>query len=58
MKFNAEKFRANADSVCKKALPESHRQALDGKEVADEKIIYSVGGEEFYLYPVLPEWCD
>lgn len=58
MKFNAEKFRTNADNVCKKALPELHRQALDGKEVADEKIIYSVGGEEFYLYPVLQEWCD
>lgn len=58
MKFNAEKFRVNADNVCKKALPESHRQELDGKEVVDGEMIYSVDGEEFCLYPVLLEWCN
>ncbi len=58
MKFNKKKFAANADSVCRKLLPESHRQALDGKEVVDGQINYEADGEEWYLYPVLPEWCD
>ena len=58
MKFNARKFLDNADSVCKKALPESHRQELDGKKVVDGQIEYTVDGQEYYLYPVLPEWCD
>ena len=58
MKFSAKKFSANADSVCKKSLPESHRKALDGKEVVGGKIDYEVDGSEWYLYPVLPNWCN
>lgn len=58
MKFNAKKFSSNADSVSRKSLPETHRQALDGKTVVDGQIEYSVDGEDYYLYPVLPEWCD
>lgn len=58
MRFNAGKFMANADGVCRKALPESHRQALDGKEVINGQIEYTADGYEWYLYPVLPEWCD
>lgn len=58
MKFNAKKFVANADSICRKLLPESHRRALDSREVLDGKIDYEADGKEWYLYPVLPEWCD
>lgn len=58
MKFNAKKFTANADSACRKRLPESHRQALDGKKVVDGQINYEADGKAWYLYPVLPEWCD
>lgn len=58
MKFSVKKFAANADKVCRKAVTEPHRQALDGKEVVDGQIDYSVDGKEYYLYPVLPEWCD
>lgn len=58
MKFNASKFRKNADSVCRKLIPEPHRLALDGKEVVNGKIDYSVDGKDYYLYPVLKEWCD
>ncbi len=58
MRFNAHKFKLHADSVCRKAVPESHRKALDGKEVVDGKIEYSVDGQDWYLYPVQPEWCD
>lgn len=58
MRFNAGKFMAVADGACRKALPASHRQALDGKEVIDGKIEYSADGCGWYLFPVLPEWCD
>ena len=58
MRFNAKKFASNADSVSRKSLPETHRQELDGKTVVDGQIEYSVDGEDYYLYPVLPEWCD
>ncbi len=58
MKFNSKKFMINADSVCERAIPKSHREALDGKEVVNGEIEYSVSGEDWYLYPVLPEWCD
>ena len=39
-------------------LPDSHLAVLDGREVVDEHINYEVDGEEFYLYPVIPEWCE
>ncbi len=58
MRFNAKKFLANADSVCRKTIPESHREALNGKEVLNEQIEYRADGEDWFLYPVLPEWCD
>ena len=58
MRFNAKKFAANADAVCRKSLPESHREVLNGMEVKEGQIEYVVDGEEFYIYPVLPEWCD
>jgi len=58
MKFNAEKFRKNADSTCRKLIPELHRLALDGKEAINGQIDYSVDGKDYFLYPVLQEWCD
>ncbi len=58
MRFNAKKFAINADSICRRTIPESHRKVLDGKEVVDGKIEYSADGQDWYLYPVLPEWCD
>lgn len=57
MKFDRKSFSDNADSICRKLLPESHRQVLDGREVVDGKIEYNADGKEWYLYPVLPEWC-
>lgn len=58
MIFSTKKFEANADNVCRKALTAPHRQALEGKEVIDGQIEYSVDGEDYYLYPVQPEWCN
>ena len=58
MKFSKKAFSKDADATCRKALPESHREALDGKEETDGQIEYCVGGEEYYLYPVLSEWCE
>lgn len=58
MKFNADRFLKYADNISKKLVTEPHRKALDGKEVIDGEIRYSIDGEEYYLYPVLPEWCD
>lgn len=58
MKFNAKKFMSNADSIARKSVPELHRQVLDGREVIDGQIDYSLDGKDYYLYPVLPEWCD
>lgn len=57
MRFDRKKFSTNADPVCRKSLPESHRLVLDGKEVVNGQIEYSVDGKEYYLFPVLPEWC-
>lgn len=58
MRFNSKKFGANADCVCLRLLPESHRKELDGKPVINGQIEYEADGESWYLYPVLPEWCD
>lgn len=57
MKFDEKMFCANADPICRKLLPESHRKALDGREAVGGQIEYNADGEEWYLYPVLPEWC-
>jgi len=57
MKFSAEKFKKNAEKHICKSIPESHRQVLDDMEVIDGQIDYEVDGEEYYLYPVLSEWC-
>jgi hypothetical protein len=56
MKFSASKFRK--DKRYRRLLPDSHLAVLDGREVVDEHINYEVDGEEFYLYPVIPEWCE
>jgi hypothetical protein len=48
-------------------LPESHLNAIDGKEVIFKHISgdkfgiveeYKADGQEWYLYPVMPEWCE
>lgn len=57
MRFNARKFKKNAKQL-RRLIPESHLKELDGKEVVGGKIEYMADGEEFYLYPVLPEWCE
>lgn len=56
MKFSAVKFKR--DKRYRRALPESHLAILDGMAVTDGQIDYEVDGEEFYLYPVLPGWCE
>ncbi|MDV9963389.1 hypothetical protein RHL97_19075 [Clostridioides difficile] len=58
MKFNKDKFRRNAPHAIRKALPESHRDVLDGMEVDRCEIEYTVDGEEYYLFPVYAEWCE
>ncbi|MBA4697820.1 MAG: hypothetical protein H2212_00150 [Ruminococcus sp.] len=58
MKFSKDKFRRNAPHAIRKALPESHRDVLDGMEVDRCEITYTVDGEEFELYPVEPDWCE
>ena len=56
MKFSATKFKK--DKRYRRLLSESHLEVLDGLEVVNEHIDYEVDGEEFYLYPVIPEWCE
>jgi hypothetical protein len=58
MRFREKRFSANADSVCRRCMPESHRKALEGREVVNGQIEYEADGECWYLYPVLSEWCD
>lgn len=57
MRLDKKKFSANADPTCRKLITEEHRDALDGKEVVNGQIEYTVNGENYYLFPVLPEWC-
>ena len=56
--FSAKQFRRHADCTVRRALPESHLEALDGKPVAFGRVIYSADGEDWYLYPVQKEWCE
>lgn len=56
MKFSANKFRK--DRRYRHILPNSNLAVLDGMAVINEGIYYEVDGEEWYLYPVLPEWCE
>lgn len=61
--FNKNSFVKHAPATVKKLLM-SHVDELDGKEVIfddseyGEIPFYEVGGESFYLYPVLKEWCQ
>lgn len=57
MRFSTERFVKNADAGVRKLLPESHRRALDGKEVQNGQIEYSADGENWCLYPVDVAWC-
>ena len=61
--FSKENFKKNASRSIKKTLS-PYLEVLEGKPVdftKDEKngIIdsYWYEDEEYYLYPVLPEWC-
>ncbi len=58
MKFSEDKFRRNADHAIRKRMPQSHLNVLDGMEVDMCEITYTVDGEEYYLYPVEPDWCE
>lgn len=58
MRFSKDKFRKNAPHAIRKALPESHRDVLDGMEVDRCEIEYEVDGKEYSLYPVEPDWCE
>ena len=58
MKFSKDKFRRNAPHAIRKALPESHRDVLDGMQVDKGAIEYTVDGKEWELYPVEPDWCE
>lgn len=56
MRFSTAKFKKNAKGL-RKQVPDSHLEVLDGKEVIGGEIKYLVDGEDWYLFPVLPEWC-
>jgi len=56
LKFSKEKFRK--DKRYRRLLTEDQLEVLDGREVVDERIDYEVDGEEYCLYPVIPEWCE
>jgi hypothetical protein len=63
MIFSRTAFEATAPANIKKCLPESHREALDGKAVIFDSlgfgtVDYSADGEDFYLYPVDKDWCE
>ena len=49
MRFREKRFSANADSVCRRCMPESHRKALEGREVVNGQIEYEADGECWYL---------
>lgn len=63
MKFSKAKFRKNASKGIVRQLGK-HVDVLDGMEVdfsedgVNGTVEYEYEGEEFYLYPVLPEWCE
>ena len=64
MKFSKTNFSKNAGKGTVRQLG-NHKEALNGIEVdfsKDKKngVIegYIHEGEEYYLYPVFPEWCE
>jgi hypothetical protein len=67
MIFSKQKYKQSDYGRSGKSIPESHLDALDGKEVIFKKISgdrfgiveeYEADGQEWYLYPVMPEWCE
>ncbi len=62
MRFSVEKFRKNAEHAIRKRVPQPHLDVLDGMEVEKEnhfgKISYVADRNEWWLYPVYPEWCE
>jgi hypothetical protein len=67
MVFSKQKYKQSKYSKMGKPLPESHLDALDGKDVIFKKMSgdrlgivedYEADGQEWYLYPVMPEWCE
>lgn len=61
-KFSRKNFERNAQASVKKALPESHRIALDGLTVVFAgkygTATYDADGEDWTLYPVEQNWCE
>lgn len=64
MIFSRKNFESSAPNYVKKLVPESHRMALDGKQVVFEKndrfgtVNYEADNADWTLYPVYPEWCE
>lgn len=62
--FSKEKYKQSKYSRMTKLLPESHLAALECKKVTFKSgdrfgiVEYEADGQEWYLYPVLPEWCE
>ena len=62
MLFSKEMFLKNA-SPALKAILSKHLDALDGKEAVphEDGLLtvehYRALGQDWYLYPVYPEWC-
>lgn len=62
-RFSAAAFRTSDSGKRLKTVIGDHLRILDGmpvQEVADGfgRILYSFNGEEWELYPVMPEWCE
>lgn len=61
MKFSKDNFNKNATRAIKKMVS-NHLDILNGMEVIFNEefgeIEYTVGGEEFCLYPIYRNWCE
>ena len=61
-RFSAASFRASDSGKRFKTVIGAHLRILDGMPVQFEngfgRILYSFNGEEWELYPVMPEWCE
>ncbi len=60
MVFSKEAFLRSLSGKSVRHLLADHLDVLDGLPVSPGQfgtIEYSLGGEGFCLYPVMPEWC-
>lgn len=61
--FSAKAFRVSETGKSLGTVLGSHIDILDGSPVQDAgdgfgRIMYEIDGEDWELYPVMPEWCE